>query len=239
MVIDFHSHILPGIDDGSRSVAESLAMLRTAQAQGIQRIVLTPHFYPQRTTPEQFLAQRSQAFEQLRSAMDPGEGLPQLCLGAEVYFYPHMSHSDALAQLRIEGTDCILVEMPTGAWTDRMYRELEAIPHNLGLTPIVAHVDRYLGRFRDYGIPDRLAELPVLVQANASFFLSRTSEAKAMRMLRRKQIHLLGSDCHNTADRAPNLGPALAQIRRRLGDDAIAWINENESDIFAAGEGLL
>lgn len=229
MVVDFHSHILPRIDDGSQSVEESLSMLRLAAEQGIREIVLTPHFYPQHTTPERFLRRRERALQQLRDQMDPAEQLPALHTGAEVYFFPNMSHSDALLELAIEGTECILVEMPMTQWTDRMYRELAGIYENLGLTPIIAHVDRYLGRFRDFGIPGHLAQLPVLVQANASFFLRGS---RAMNMLRSHQIHLIGSDCHNLTDRRPNLGPALERITRKLGDDAVSWINRNEVEIL-------
>lgn len=229
MATDFHSHILPGIDDGSSSVEESLTMLRVSREQGIGEVILTPHFYPQHSNPMHFLEKRSRAFRKLTEAMDPAEALPDLRLGAEVYFYPHMSHSDDLRDLRIEGTDCVLVEMPMSPWTDRMYRELEGIYTNLGLTPIVAHVDRYLGRFRDHGIPERLADLPVLIQANASFFLRG---GKGVSMLRKQQIHVLGSDCHNTADRAPNLGEAVRRIERKLGAEALTWIKTNEQMVF-------
>lgn len=229
MVTDFHSHILPGIDDGSRSTEESISMLRMSAEQGIRDIILTPHFYPQHSTPERFLEKRTRALEQLRAQANPDMGLPRLHAGAEVYFYPQMSHSDELVKLAIEGTNLILVEMPMGHWTDRMYRELAQIYENLGLTPILAHVDRYLGRFRDHGIPRRLAELPVLVQANASFFLSGS---KGLNMLRNHQIHLLGSDCHNMTDRKPNLGAAVERITRILGADSIEWINRNEQEIL-------
>lgn len=229
MAVDFHSHILPRVDDGSRSLEESLAMLRLCAEQGIDEVVLTPHFYPQHTTPDRFLEKRERAMEQLWARIDPGEGLPRLRTGAEVYFFPHMSGSEELARLSIEGTDCILVEMPMGQWTDRMYRELEQIPENLGLTPIIAHVDRYLGRFRDHGIPQRLMELPVLVQANTSFF---HRGSRGMKMLRARQIHLLGSDCHNLTERRPNLGDALERIERTLGAGAIDWIEENERRVL-------
>lgn len=229
MVIDFHSHILPGIDDGSRSPEESLAMLQLSKSQGIRGVILTPHFYPQHTTPERFLEKRQRAAQLLQSAIRPEMELPTRCLGAEVYFYPHMSQSDVLQKLAIEGTRAILVEMPMGRWTDRMYRELEDIHTNQGLIPIIAHVDRYLGRFRDYGIPRQLAELPVLVQANASFFLEGS---RGMKMLREHRIHLLGSDCHNLQTRRPNLGPALERIVRVLGTDAVRWIHSNEREIL-------
>ncbi len=229
MVVDFHSHILPRIDDGSRSVEESIAMLRMSAQQGIRRIVLTPHFYPQRTTPEHFLERRNRSMSLLWGHIYAMTGLPELRLGAEVYYYPQMSHSDSLRELRIEGTDCILVEMPAGTWTDRMYRDLEGIRTNLGLTPIIAHVDRYLGRFWDHGIPGRLADLPVLVQANASAFLTGSM---AMSLLRKRQIHLLGSDCHDLDRRKPQLHAALDQISRKLGPAAISWIQQNEREIL-------
>lgn len=234
MVVDFHSHILPRLDDGSRSVDESLSMLQLSRAQGVDEVILTPHFYPQQNNPERFLTQRRQAMDQLCRAIGPELAVPALRLGAEVYYYPQMSHSGVLEEFAIEGTRTILIEMPMGVWTDRMYRELEDIYNNLGLTPIVAHVDRYLGRFRDYGIPKALEQLPVLVQANASFFLSGS---RGMKMLRKHQIHLLGSDCHNMSERKPNLGPALERIREKLGQEAVRWIQHNGSVALASRTG--
>lgn len=221
MVIDFHSHILPGIDDGSRSVDESLEMLRMEAEQGINHVVATPHFYPQHDTPERFLKRRAEAEAILREEMQKYVGLPKLSIGAEVYFFHGISDSDAISKLTIDQKRCILIEMPSPPWTDSMYRELENLHVKQGLIPIVAHVDRYIGLFRTHGIPRRLAELPVLVQANADFFLRNATSGMALRMLTKDQIHLLGSDCHSVSSRKPNLGAALERIRRRLGDAAV------------------
>lgn len=62
-MIDFHSHILPGVDDGSKNVEMSLEMLRASAAQGVTDICLTPHFYAERNTPEKFLEKRRRAAE--------------------------------------------------------------------------------------------------------------------------------------------------------------------------------
>lgn len=235
-MIDFHSHILPGIDDGSRSVDESIALLRLSAQQGVREVLLTPHFYPQHIQPERFLHRRERSMQLLLDRLQYETGLPKVRCGAEVYFYPQMSHSEALRSLVIEGTSHILVEMPMGEWTDSMYRELESIYHNQGLTPIVAHVDRYLGPFRDYGIPDRLAQLPVLVQANAEAFCSGS---KCMNLLHRHRIHLIGSDCHNLTDRRPDMGPAMKRISQKLGKKAIAWIVHNERKVLGGKEGSI
>ena len=232
MITDFHSHILPGIDDGSRSVEESLEMLRMEAAHGIRRIVATPHFYPRQNAPEEFLERRAESARRLLEAASRESSLPQILLGAEVYFFSGISDCEQLRELTIDQNGCILVEMPLSPWTDRMYRELQDIHSKQGLIPIIAHVDRYIRPFRTYGSPDRLAELPVLVQANAGFFQDRFTRPMAMRMLRNGQIHLLGSDCHNLTSRAPNLDQTIRLIGKKLGQEAIRWIRSNEDQIL-------
>lgn len=231
-VIDFHSHILPAIDDGSRSVEESIAMLRMEADQGISHVIATPHFYPKHDSPKRFLERRENARGKLLEAMQTHDGLPQISVGAEVYFFHGISESEALPELTIADSRYLLLEMPQPPWTPRMYKEIEDIREKLGLIPIIAHIDRYIRPFKTYDIPERLQELPVLVQANASFFLHRSTAGMAQRMLKRDQIHLLGSDCHNLKDRAPNLGDAVERISRRLGEDALMRIQDYEREVM-------
>ena len=231
-VVDFHSHILPYVDDGSRSLQESMALLQMEAMQGIRHVVATPHFYPQHDFLEAFLKRRAEAEMILREEMAMYQGLPELSIGAEVYFFKGMSESDVISQLTIDQKKCILIEMPGTPWTDSMYRELESLYVKRGLTPIIAHVDRYIGRFRKFGIPKRLAELPVLVQANANFFVERATSSTALRMLKSDNIHLLGSDCHNTKSRKPNLGDAVDVIKKHLGDEVMNRINRYEKSVL-------
>ena len=232
MLTDFHSHILPGVDDGSKSVEQSLEMLRMEAAQGIRRVIATPHFYPRHDSPERFLRRRAEALNRLQEAMEIEEGLPQIELAAEIYFFSGISDSEVLSQLTIGQKRCILLEMPHSPWTDSMYRELEGICVKQGLTPVIAHVDRYIRPFKSYGIPERLKELPVLVQANAEFFLSGSTRRMALRMLKKGLLHVLGSDCHNLKDRKPNLGDAVRLIQERLGPEHLDWIRTHEQEIL-------
>ena len=221
MMTDFHSHILPGVDDGSPSLEVSLAMLRAAAEQGIEQVVATPHFYANHDDPRRFLERRARAEAALREAMEGRQDLPRVLVGAEVAFFRGISDSEFLPRLTICGKRCILIEMPPAPWPEEFYRELEAIWRKRNILPIVAHIDRYIGPFRTHGIPQRLSGMPVLVQANADFFLERTTGRMALGMLKAGRIHLLGSDCHNLGGRKPNLGPALEKIRRRLGEKYI------------------
>ena len=223
-IIDFHSHILPGMDDGSSSLQESIAMLKMEAAQGIEHVVATPHFYAQQDSPEEFLKRRDAAEARLREEMKRHAGLPKLSMAAEVYFFPGMQHSDMLSLLTIRQTQYILIEMPNAPWSESMYRTLEEIRTCRELIPVVAHIDRYIRPFRTHRIPRRLGALPVLVQANAGFFLDFRTRRMAVKMLRDDQIHLLGSDCHNTTSRCPNLEDAVNRIDRHCGRTALGQI---------------
>ena len=115
--------------------------------------------------------------------MEKEPGLPQLSIGAEVYFFHGISDSEALSALTIDNKSYIMIEMLGSPWQESAYRELESIYEKQGLVPIIAHVDRYISPFKTYGIFERLAELPVLVQANASFFLNLATSHMALRRL--------------------------------------------------------
>ena len=230
-LIDFHSHILPGLDDGSSCVDESLAMLRMEADQGIRHIVATPHFYPHHDSPERFLQKRDRAVSKLYESISATESFPHIIMGAEVYFFRGMSQSEQLEQLTIGKKSCILIEMPMSVWTEEMYRELSEI-HQRGIIPIIAHVDRYLRPFAGREILRRLAQMPVMIQANADFFLKRSTAGTAMRLLKDDRIHLLGSDCHNMENRRPNLDAALQTIQGKLGENAIRRIEMYQNELL-------
>ncbi len=216
---DFHAHLLPAVDDGSDSADTSLAMLEAWRSQGIDRVCATPHFYAERTTPERFLRRRAEALEALRTAMGPGEDNPTILCGAEVRFFDGISGTQALPSLCLEGTDLLLLEMPFTRWTERMLSEVIELRQR-GVRPVAAHLERYLDLNPRQTI-NRFLQTDVLIQCNAEFFLTRRTAGKALRMLREEKIHFLGSDAHNMRSRAPNLGPALALIERKLGPRAL------------------
>lgn len=232
-IIDFHSHVLPGIDDGSESLEMSIAMLKAQTEQGIGHVVATPHFYPRGDDLEAFLQRRNAAENRLRREMQNRSDMPRLSIGAEVHFFSGMSCSDGLKGLTIDGKECILIEMPVCDWTSAMYRELEAVRERQGLTPIIAHIDRYVSPLRTRGILKALEELPVLVQANASFFLNPMTRHFAMKLLREDRIHLLGSDCHNLTSRPPKLARALERIEKQFGGEMLNQIASYQDVVLA------
>ena len=234
MITDFHSHVLPGIDDGSQSLEESLKLLRMEAEQGIRRVVATPHFYGHRDTLEGFLSRREAAATQLKEAMKAESDLPQVLVAAEVYYFNGISETSVLKDLTVEGTDCVLIEMPMQEWTESMYREIARIPERQGLQPIIAHIDRYIRPLRRNSHVAKMEQLPVWIQANGEFFLNRMTQNMALRMMKEERIHLLGSDCHNLSSRKPNLDEAEARIREKLGQEALDYIRSCEEEVFTA-----
>ncbi len=199
-IIDFHTHILPAMDDGSRSVEESLAILQEEARQGVVAAILTPHFYAQQNSPEEFLARRAQAWQAL---LPHTGGLPTLFLGAEVHYFEGIAAVQGLERLCIEKTDLLLVEMPMCRWSSRMVDELVALNSRKDICVVLAHIERYLSMQSPQTI-QRLLSIGILFQANVSFFGDWQTRRKAIAMAQRGQIHLLGSDCHSMGTRRPN-----------------------------------
>ena len=212
-MIDFHSHILPGIDDGADSVETSLGMLRESARQGVDVICATSHFYADEMDPKEFLFRRNRAYDQLREAIGDGSNYPRILLGAEVLYFPGISVADEIRGLCLEGTPFLLIEPPMIPWSDSMLEEIELCGESLSCIPVIAHLDRYMRILDDYSLFDRLNGRRLLIQVNASFFLHRRSRELALACLREDRFQFVGTDCHNLYDRAPNMGEAAQVIR--------------------------
>ena len=201
--IDFHSHILPGIDDGSKNTDMSLAMLREMTAQGVDVCVATPHFYGWRRSVESFLERRTAASEHLSRRLE--DGMPQILLGAEVAFFlelPELDDLDALCIIR-------------------------------GYQVILAHLERFLPLQKNRDILERILMLPVLVQLNAKCLMQLIKRKPYLELLRRGEAHLLGSDCHNLESRPPELGAGRDIIERKLGEPVLHRIDQLGSRLLA------
>lgn len=215
LVIDFHSHIIPGIDDGSRDVETSLEMLRMSAEQGVEVMVATSHFYAARDRVEHFLDKRQRAYEALTAEMT--EGLPRIVLGAEVAFFRGIGQAEQIELLKIEGTGAMLLEMPFRPWSDADIDEVEALIEKRGFHIILAHLERYIGERDNRQYIQRLLEMPLRVQINAEDLSDWRQRGKLIRMFEKGQAHLLGSDCHSLHRRPPNLGQGREALRRKLG----------------------
>lgn len=218
-MIDMHSHILPNMDDGSDSVETTHKMLQMLQQQGVTTVAATPHFYAYKDNPADFLRRREESL-----ARDTWE--LTLLPGAEVAYFDGMSRCRELKEMEIGDTGLLLVEMPFGKWTGRMIEELIRMPMELGLTPLLAHVERYRGRNQ---LPKFLAELSgqqVAMQCNAEAFLTAGTRGWALSMIKKGYVQFLGTDTHNLTDRAPKYSAAVQLIEKKLGREVCEKITK-------------
>lgn len=218
------------MDDGSKDVAESLAMLELQASQGVKTVIATPHFYANDETVAAFVERRGRALDALKEQLP--ENAPDILLGAEVRYYMGISRMADIKDLRIEGSKLLLLEMPMAVWTESTVRELVELSGKSSVQIILAHVERYLS-LQKRSTWERLAETGMMMQVNASFFTSLASKRKAITLLREGMVHFVGSDCHNTTSRPPQLGKAFEVIGKKLGDDYIAQMNQYGYSLFA------
>lgn len=227
-MIDFHSHVLPKMDDGSQSIDESLEILKISYKQGVRHIVATPHYFPAEESPTEFLLRRQNSFDLINRYIDC-EDFPQIHLGAEVSYFDGMSNSSLVEQLAISGTNLIVVEMPFVLWTTRMIDDLRMLKKNK-LRVVLAHIERYIELQKSTHNLKTVCSEDFLIQSNANFFIRQKTQKKALAMLKRKEIHLIGSDCHNLITRPPNMQNAMAIIKREIGERrTMELIKENYS----------
>ena len=124
--IDSHTHLLPSMDDGARSVEESEQMIRALSEQGIEEVYLTPDYYSHKEAVDKFLSRRTESYRLLKPILDR-YGMKHR-LGAEVYAIPAIFNYANLNDLCIEGTDFLLLEMSSPKSTpERELRLIEEI----------------------------------------------------------------------------------------------------------------
>ena len=215
MIIDFHSHVLPAIDDGSRNIDESAEMLRMMRQQGVDCLIATPHFYPDRIGLSEFLRNRERAYHELSSGSLTDA--PSIKCGAEVAFFRGIGKSEMMDRLCIDGTKLLLIEMPFRNWTSSDLAEIESLMDK-GIKPILAHVERYYLFQRDQAAFRAIMQLPLYIQLNAGAFCSFKMRRTAFKMIDFGKPVLLGSDCHNTQERQPNLSAGRKALQKKYGE---------------------
>lgn len=220
-MIDFHSHILPGMDDGCRDTDESLEVIKTMYKNGGRIICATPHYYHTKESIAEFLKRRSNSYDILTNALNKARIDVKIILGAETAFFKNMSQTD-LEKLCYGNTKYLLVEMPFKKWTSSDMEELSKIEILQGIKPLLAHVDRYIKLGNKIKQFERLS---YPLQVNAEALLKFGQRRRCMSLLSIRSGILLGSDCHDRMIRAPNLHLAEKAIAEKFGSEMLSAID--------------
>lgn len=230
--VDIHTHILYGLDDGARDEEQAIALLRMAWEDGTGAVVLTPHYrgHYRRNTGEKVRAQ----FDSLRQRA--AKELPELelYLGNEVSLEVELEKKLEQGQvLSLNGGDYVLLEFRESA-SPRQVLEGTLKLLNCGYTPIVAHAERYEAFQGHRTLADEVIGLGGMIQINAGSLFGENGLAPWLcckRLLRKKKVHFVASDAHDTQKRTPMLGKCYRLISRKYGTDyarRLFWRNARE-----------
>ncbi|MDR1688371.1 MAG: hypothetical protein LBS21_07145 [Clostridiales bacterium] len=216
MKVDFHSHVLPGIDDGAKDIGEALELLKMLKSDGVDAVVATPHFYIHRHNVEDFLKKREQSASELLKAMQ-GESYPSIVLGAEVYFGSSLS-TMPIKELCIYGTDYILLELPYNTFSRTFLNLLADFVGGGYANVILAHVERYF-EYNNEKIIEEILSYGVLAQVNCESIISQRSRRLCLKLIDKGLVTLVGTDAHSVKKRPPEFAKAEKIIRRKLSDE--------------------
>ena len=224
---DMHCHVLPGVDDGPATMDETLAILREARRQGIETMVVTPHFHPGRYMVS--APKVRETVEEVRSELAL-EGIEvRLVPGQECYYYSGLLRElDAGHVMTMGGTSYVLVEFDPSVLYSTIQHAMRELM-NGGYSPIVAHFERYSCL---NGREERLKELRehgAMLQMNFDRLLDKEGFFRRnpwRRLLREGYVDFLGSDTHGMGFRPLHVRQAVAWIRAEVEPDLAKTILE-------------
>ncbi len=222
-MIDIHCHILPGIDDGAKDMIEALALINLAVADGVTRIVVTPHLHFGRFN--NYLSVIASSFLALQQAVDNEKIQVELAYAAEVRLDSEILSLLSRQQLPLYGNynnqQFMLLEFPHShipAGSDVLVKHL--LKQNI--TPVIAHPERNRDLLRSPDNIKAFVRLGCWFQATASSITGHFGEecqALSLSYIEQGFINIVASDAHNLKRRPPILSEARSKVIELFGEE--------------------
>ncbi len=230
-MIDFHSHIIPGVDDGSKSVEETYNMIVEAKDAGFTDIIMTSHFTSHYYEPNpQELMLWKEKLQEIINIKGIGVNLHS---GMEIYVSDRLDELYKSGKLLTIGkSKYILIELPINASINYLDNILYII-ESLGLKLILAHPERYIYVQNNPSLIDEYIDKGILLQCNFGSIIGqygKMAEQTMKKMLKSGQVDFLGSDCHRENSVYKTIPEAVRKIKSLIGEeefDRITNINPN------------
>ncbi|NYF80904.1 tyrosine-protein phosphatase [Granulicella arctica] len=238
-MIDLHHHLLPGLDDGSKSMENSVAMAKLAVADGITHVVCTPHANGQYVYDPSVNEAKITELRRLLAQ----ENVP-LTLGMGCDF--HLSYDNIQdakenpTRYAINGLGYVLVEIPDYGLPrglTEIFYELQLV----GLTPILTHPERNPTLQADMKRIEEWLRGGVLIQVTGDSVrgsMGRSAERIAHLLLANRWVHFLATDAHNTSSRPPRLSEARAIVAKKYGAEYAELLCETNPWAVYQGDAL-
>jgi protein-tyrosine phosphatase len=233
MKTDFHSHILPSVDDGAENISTSLKMIEELTENGISSIVLTPHFYPHKISLEKFLINRKAAYEKLMQELkNDNKDTVNFILASETYLNDFIFNYEDISGLCLNGGKYLLTELPYNSdMTTSVYNSIQRLINNFNVIPILAHIDRYPFLMKNPENLIDLMDMGCLCQMNIFSLCSFSLRKKLLDYIKNDYIHFLGTDFHKPPFETVNFKRALNFISKKIGDEYINILDKNTKNL--------
>ena len=234
-IYDIHCHILPEVDDGSRSMDESIQMLKKQYKDGVRTIILTPHYRKHMfETPEEKIVQKFGSLQQV-AARKVSKDL-RLFLGCELHTSMDMSELFEIRKhLTLAGSSFVLTEFSNSDSEEYIKERCYQMLSN-GYQPILAHIERYEATYKDLDFVDELRQMGAAVQVNAESIIGKSGHGVkkyCKRLMKENLLDFVGSDSHRSDQRIPRMGECAAYMQKKMGTTYTRHIlEENPSEIL-------
>ncbi len=217
-MIDLHSHIIFDIDDGAKSLEDSVALCRQAAENGYTAVVATPHFTDYKNI-NRFVFERDSKLDEIREQLKEENINITLYAGAELYLNRGIFTANDLDELTINNSRYMLCEFPLGPFnvTQGLYMLSELTLR--GYTPIVAHPERYYEFRRNYNIIDQITDQGIVFQVNADSLagnIDRTAQNIAADLIAEGFAKFIASDAHDIRRRNLNMREKVSEFPQDL-----------------------
>jgi len=216
MMTDMHTHILYGIDDGAKDISESIKLINREIANGVDTVILTPHFNPYKDSMDLFSQKCRKRYDNLMRYINQNDKNITLILGSETFYSPMLIYYSTLTPLCISGTRYLMLEFNTDAKFDKaFFIELEKLTQKFDIIPVIAHTERYTHIKKHIKIIDKLKKSGCIIQINAGHIIRNIESRFVKNLFRYNYIDMVASDCHESDKRVPNLKKAILLINEK------------------------
>ncbi|MCH5299062.1 MAG: hypothetical protein J1E96_04790 [Ruminococcus sp.] len=228
---DMHSHILPEMDDGSKSIEMSLELIDKLKAQNVRNICFTPHYYTNEESMETFLRRREESLQKLLPHLPDDINI---CVGAEVYVTDYLFNNKDISPVCYGDSEYILCEFPFGAtFQNKTLDYFNTLRNNYGLKPVLTHIERYKHLMSDEELVEDLVDDGVIIQTNIEAFKRFSQKRKLLKYIKRGYIDIVGTDCHSLTRGNPDDYTAVIDlIRNKCGDEFVDHIVKTSAEVF-------
>ncbi len=221
-MVDIHTHIIPNVDDGSKSLDISRELIKLELLNGVHDIILTPH------QNEKNLSKNSIVENFNKLLLNVSDMKVNLYLGSEIYYYDNLGEdlkNDRI--LTMNNTNYVLVEFST-RYNDDVIDKLYDLKV-LGYIPIIAHIERYNYLTKsDY---DKLHDMGVMIQVNTKSFNDKIFKKCIKYLLKKNYVDFIGTDCHDLEKRSveyklEKIFKKYPEFKKKLDENELKLINK-------------